>query len=412
MPWPVSGADFFAIKGGKTIEIVGDSKLDDEFHKYALQFQKAAHLLVEHLCDTQENGKLDTYFFSLSFLYRHSLELLLKSIGFQYLINENDRQNFINDTFHNLSDIFAAIHPFISHLMTLSACGWVTEYFSNIAEIDKESDSFRYPFGISLIRDCLGNKRYEVKVVFDEQTQIDLVTFANKMEITFDLLDAVYRNNLTPNNEYEKYSPSFLEEGDPRYVYSVIGYKFGFAKFYPFVTAFTESAEFLYLTMDSGDGDVEELFIPMCYLYRNAIELALKEILFEECSFDLQESLKHISKKKHSILGLWNTIINEINENSEGEDHTAVDNAERYITQLHNVDGTADKFRYPTDKYLNLHFRKSRVFDISNTNDFFSELASFLSGVNMMMSVHNEWKAEMEAEYRSEMASYYENYYE
>lgn len=82
---------------------------------------------------------------------------------------------------------------------------------------------------------------------------------------------------------------------------------------------------------------------------------------------------------------------------------------ESYISQLNNVDGTSDKFRYPTDKHLNLHFKNYKKVDIDNVNNFFGRLLSFLSAVDSMMSQHNEHKAQMETEYRSEMGFYYDS---
>ena len=147
----------------------------------------------------------------------------------------------------------------------------------------------------------------------------------------------------------------------------------------------------------------------MCYLYRNAVELSLKQILFEECSFELDEALMYMNKKKHKVVGLWNLIKIEIEEHANApEGDTTLTNVENYIIQLNNIDGTSDKFRYPTDKNLNLHFKDSKEVDVDNVNDFFGQLLSFLSAVDLMMSEHNEPKAEIEAEYRSEMEFYYD----
>ena len=49
----------------------------------------------------------------------------------------------------------------------------------------------------------------------------------------------------------------------------------------------------------------------MCYVYRNAIELALKRLIIEDSYIDEYSALKIAKKKKHSILGLWNSIKDE-----------------------------------------------------------------------------------------------------
>ncbi|WP_418791513.1 hypothetical protein [Phosphitispora sp. TUW77] len=412
MKWPISNADFYRINSGEIIEIKNRSKLDEEFYEYALKFKDSAHILTQYLLDDTDISKLDTYFFPVAYLYRHSIELILKTIGFKYIVNLEPRKAFVKETFHNLSLILETITPFIQSLIDKDndAYTWLVSYFNDINAMDKQSDSFRYPFGISVEKKDLlfeVQKKYSIKLIFDEQTHINLVAFANKMEIAFELLDSLYQEKFGSCIYYKKYKPIFLEEGGGYYGQCVVGYKFSFKKFYPYVKAYTESGEYFHEKICENKSLKDTLFIPMCYLYRNAIELSLKETLFEECSFNFQEAIKHLNKKKHSILSLWNLIKDEIKEHANApEDDITVTNVEKYINQLHNVDGSSDKFRYPTNKHLDLHFKRKKKFDIDNVNNFFGELASFLSAVNTMMSVHNEWKAEMEAEYRSDMASY------
>lgn len=52
--------------------------------------------------------------------------------------------------------------------------------------------------------------------------------------------------------------------------------------------------------------------MPMCYLYHNAVELNLKRLIIEDINLSKQDAIKILNKKKHSILGLWNSIEFEI----------------------------------------------------------------------------------------------------
>jgi len=90
---------------------------------------------------------------------------------------------------------------------------------------------------------------------------------------------------------------------------------------------------------------------------------------------------------------------------SAPEDENTMEIVKDYIDQLHRFDMTADKFRYPTDKNLNFHFIRPKELDFVTVGNFFEELATFLSGVDAMISANNEWKADMQAEYSS-----YDNY--
>ncbi|MNV46621.1 hypothetical protein D3C71_1384590 [compost metagenome] len=278
---------------------------------------------------------------------------------------------------------------------------------------DKESDSFRYPFGITVITDqdpfSEMPKEYGIKAFFEKQTHIDLIAFVCKMEAAFNILRNYYSNSSEIIEDYKKYKPLFLEEGGSYYGQSVVGYSYSRNRFYPFVKAYTESADILHLYMSKKEKTRDSLFIPMCYLYRNGIELAIKEILFEESSLDHQAAVKKIKKNKHSILALWNSIKSEVMRHAGVSDHDAhILNVEKYIQQLHDFDGAADKFRYPTNKDLQMHYKKPNKFDVDNVAGFFGQLSYFLHGVCLMMSAQNEMQADMEAEYRAQMPDEYD----
>lgn len=108
-------------------------------------------------------------------------------------------------------------------------------------------------------------KIYSIKPVFDKQTHIDLLAFANKMEVAFELLNLIYKNNFGLSTYYNNYKPIFLEEGGSFYYsQSVVGYKYSSEKFYPYVKAYTESAEYLYKRICENKSLKNILFIPMC----------------------------------------------------------------------------------------------------------------------------------------------------
>lgn len=406
--WPNNHPNFMQLGDAdeNVITISGNSNLQEEFFNYAVKFKESAYLISDYILEESDISKLDSYFFSLAFLYRHSLELGLKAIGFKYITEVEDRKLFVKNTFHNLSLILEFISPYIKNNTeeNKDAYDWLVLLFADMNEIDKESDSFRYPFGISVKKsDPLFHttKQFIIKAFIEKQTHIDLVAFANKMEIAFDILKNYYSENNKMKSDYLEFKPVLLEEGGSYYGQSVLGYSYSGDKFYPYVKSYTESADFLYEKMCSNNQLKETLFMPMCYLYRNSIELAMKEILLEECSYDFQQSIKLINDGKHNLSKLWKAIKTDIIQHANAsEDDLTIINAEKYIKQLHEIDSSSDKFRYPANKHLCLHYKKKRKLDIKNVAMYFKDMTSFLSGVCTMMSVQNEWKAEMQAEYR------------
>ncbi|MTI67139.1 MAG: hypothetical protein FH753_11160 [Firmicutes bacterium] len=413
MRWVKKNSDLYRLDNGKIIEIINTNDLEDLLKLYAEKFEISAYKLTEHLLESVDISKLDIYFFSVAYLFRQSIELILKALAFKYIRNKEDRIKFLKLTKHNLYDILIRIKPYIESDINVDkkSFDWLISFFDNINDIDKKSDAFRYPFGISIKRDWLGEKVYSINPVLTKQTHIDLVKFANKMLSTYEILNSLYNDVYGTYKRDESLKPILIEEGGSYYSQSVVGYKHSFKSYYPYIESYTNSAEYVYSLTNNDDKLKEFLFIPMCYLYRNAVELSLKAILIEECSLDLQEALKQMNKKKHKIVGLWNLIKDEIKEHaSPTEGDKTLENAFMYLRHLNNFDVEADKFRYPFSKNLNIYFDKKHKFDIDNVNNFFKELLSFLSGVKGMMSYHNEIKAEWQSEMRSERLSNFDRY--
>lgn len=337
-------------------------------------------------------------------MYRHSLELLLKSIAFKYI---KDAEGFVKDTFHNLVEMLNRIEPYIQIEIASDsdAYNWVKDLLKDMDPIDKESDAFRYPFKIDIEKDNIGlSKQYIIKKFFDGKKYINLWKLANKMEAVYDILCSYYREQHKCFEDYKSFSPIFLEEGGEYYFQSVIGYDYHRDMYSPMVKGYSEMGKYLADCYIKEPSKRDALFLPMCYLYRNAIELELKQIWYEECGAPQQDSLKRLKRSKHSFQKMWNMINADILQHSQGEDDISViAYAEKYICQLHEFDLTSTVFRYPTDKFMKYHFRNKIYLDAKNVADFMEEISQFLQAVDDMMNYHNQILGEMEAEY----ASYY-----
>lgn len=150
--WPRENCDFFRVdcENNEKIKIVSCGNLDKDFFEYASNFLEAANVVAYEMLDSGDIATLDVDFFKLAFFYRHSLELILKAIGFQHIKGKEEREKFLNDTFHNLSKILKYIEPYISEYIEYDkeSYEWLVEFFHDINDLDKDSDCFRYPFKI------------------------------------------------------------------------------------------------------------------------------------------------------------------------------------------------------------------------------------------------------------------------
>lgn len=92
------------------------SDIKEEFAKYAFMLKNSARTITEYIFEKEDISKLDAYFFSLAYLYRHSLELILKAIAFKYILDIENRKDFIKETFHNLSLLLKTVYLDRLHL--------------------------------------------------------------------------------------------------------------------------------------------------------------------------------------------------------------------------------------------------------------------------------------------------------
>lgn len=385
------------------------SDYQDTYYHYGTCFYKAAHQIAGYLIETDKPdiSELDTFFFPLAFLYRHSMELLMKAIGFQYICDMEKRKEFIKGSFHNLSKIFQEIEACSDHNRNVNEMAWMNAYFDSLSKMDRESDSFRYPFHI-VVEDDFFESSYSIKRVFENQTHIDLVKFANKFEACFEILDLWYHKDVTEAQEWKQLSPVFIERGGEYYGQSVVGYSFRREDFYPYTHAYTEAAGYLRDYMKSlfekkEYDNANFFFLPMCYLYRNCVELSQKTIWFEETGEDIQERCKIMMDYKHSLAGMWKPIEKYILECGDGDeaDEEYIELLKKYTFQLHDYDSDANRFRYPTNKELEPYFKDNKWFDFMRVADYFEAIINAYDGIDSVLNVKNEYEAEMQAEYYS-----------
>jgi len=407
------------LKTGYRVTIVPPSDLPSSFYEYSEGFLCAAHYITTNLLDTDcpDISKLDSYFFSLAFLYRHSIELILKAIAFRNIQSNKDRADFAKNTFHDLSGILNEILKLESFSGDVKELDWLQKYLADFSKMDKASDSFRYPFHIKRIPgDIFSNESYSIERVFEAQTRIDLVLFANKFEIAYQILDKWYLHQLNTDITWKEYKPIFIEEGGYYYGSSVVGYGYSREDFYPYVSAYAETAGYIRTEMsklydDGKTTEAEKLFMPMCYLYRNAVELAIKSAWFEQARENFQYKCKVLYKRKHSIAGLWNRLRGWIESYwKDNPKNGYFDDITRLCNELQGYDSTASKFRYPCTKDMELYFKRICVFDFINVSEFMESLIDALDNVACELSVRNECIDEMEAEIRAEMRAEMESY--
>ena len=168
---------------GDIVSIKNSTNIEAEFIYYSEKFQFAADKVVNHLLvvasESNDIGKLDTWFFAVMYLYRQSLELILKSTVLKYVEDSVQKSEVLREARHDLQKCFELIlnnQPSGQILSTVDCLNWIEAFLSNISSLDKQSDMFRYPFNQSM------------ESFFKEQTHINLYATKNNLNIAYNIL--------------------------------------------------------------------------------------------------------------------------------------------------------------------------------------------------------------------------------
>ena len=177
------------------------------------------------------------------------------------------------------------------------------------------------------------------------------------------------------------FPPLLFIEDNSYYDTSVVGYSYNRHSFYPYIKAYEEIG--ILLEQVSLKDRCYDLFLPMCYLYRNCVELSLKRLLLESSHIEHETAMRIYRKKKHSILGLWNTLYDEIDQpQSIPKGDKLLIYVSNYIDEFHQLDPKSDLFRYPMKKDMTFYFSKKKIYNPRNISSCFQELIRFLEALS------------------------------
>lgn len=115
---------------------------------------------------------------------------------------------------------------------------------------------------------------------------------------------------------------------------------------------------------------------PIIFLYRQFIELSLKQIYIVFCKGERELKQKNINNK-HDLLAIWDLIEADLYIDSDNE---IIKIVKKYIVQYHNFDKKAEKFRYPIDKNFNKSIESEGKINLPNLKKRMQELKNFFYG--------------------------------
>lgn len=381
---------------------VKEDELNISFYEFAECYFKAAHIISEYVIYRNRSLSVrDSYIYPIVYMYRHSLELGLKSIIYKFERDNEARKNIIKECGHSLKKLLIEVKQGLNEVCESKECKWITEFINNYEEVDQNSTAFRYPFDIKSHKEDNYALVYEIYSSFKQEIVLDVLLVANKFEAAYEIVTNWNNDRLGVSVEWENLSPIFIEKGEDFYLQSVVGYCFAPNDYYLYVKSYKETADyikqFVERKADAGEYSLySDLFFSMCYLYRNAVELYLKSIWMDDVEEAFLKKCELMGKgKKHSVDKIWNKVRNFAlsnvqDDNNRNKECAFFDRLNKYCGQLQTLDNRSQKFRYPVGRDLEVNYNENEYYDFFMVGDFLEELCNGLDCTHMELNRRKE----------------------
>ena len=191
-------------------------------------------------------------------------------------------------------------------------------------------------------------------------------------------------------NELPKGQDKLFMSGSQDWINNAV-LNYTYDKFFPYADGYKEGAEKLVIDCIKGDGTKDILIYPIVFLYRQYIELRLKEIIIglHYCLGEGNDFPKH-----HRIDKIWDEMVElykRLGEDTSGEDFK---NGQRLIYEFATSDPLSMTFRYPVDKEGNEHVKQTHI-NIRNVGEVMSRLGFFIDAISYQIAHYTDIASEM-----------------
>lgn len=163
-------------------------------------------------------------------------------------------------------------------------------------------------------------------------------------------------------------------------------------------TGYRQAAELLAQHVIKTGFDQDFLVYPTMFLYRQFLELRLKEIALDGARL-LDAAPPKAMMERHDLAPLW-TYCRQLLKQIDDGPWSDLDHAERTLDQIDWADQGSYSFRYAKDKDGERSLPKDLTqVDIARVYDVMSGVANLVDGVVEFIYAQQETKDEMERDY-------------
>lgn len=167
--------------------------------------------------------------------------------------------------------------------------------------------------------------------------------------------------------------------------------------YYPHIQGYSNIAYFLLNKLSKNHWS----FLPIAFLIRHAIELALKCMLVSRTETNVSERTQLSKRRSHVIhKDLWMSVKDVVEHyaKSMGYDLNVVSLADTYLSELSKLDKQGDRFRYPTNYGLEYHLQLNKI-DYYQAIYWLISIFNFVNGCSDMLDAAYEFECEIRADY-------------
>lgn len=163
-----------------------------------------------------------------------------------------------------------------------------------------------------------------------------------------------------------------------------------------YAIGFKNAADVLVDRLKENNVHLDSLVYPICFLFRQYLELRLKEILKE--GWKLLERDEKVPAT-HNIVLLWKKVKEIVVEIFPGDENSTLAVVDCVIDQFYVIDASSFSFRYPVDKENNPSLPGKRYINVVDLKVEIDKSGSILEGISAAISVCKDNKKDMESNY-------------
>lgn len=154
-------------------------------------FWNAAQVIYDRMDKPKEDDStiafVDSLFYPFCFLFRHFLELYLKSIFFKFTSDMEEKKNFMNEHRHNLVALWKVVKPILSkgkkHVGSSVNIGDIENYIVQFNAFDRDSMTMRYPMDKKLHPHLKDQMRIDFRALYSKMNEL----YYNLHQISLDI---------------------------------------------------------------------------------------------------------------------------------------------------------------------------------------------------------------------------------